>query len=365
MRQPFFSIIVPVYKVPQDYLECCLESIINQTFDEIEVILVDDGSPDNCGEICDEYAKKDSRIKVIHQENQGVSEARNNGIKAAKADWIMFVDSDDWIELDACERLKKHLDSNLCDILMFNGIKEYTDRQEKMNYGFENGRMYITENVDIREFIYRRAMQAPNAEGVRYCPAYYSWDKVYNRAFLINNALQYPKGLSKSEDKVFILRCFEKLNSLYYVDEILYHYRIHPSSVCNRYSENVDKDRIHLARLLSEIAERFDEELGRLKGVEDYNLITKDYMRFIFGIISDVLFLKYYHPDNPHKKTRSIEAKKFINTEPFKSSIRECRYSELTIGGKVKKFLLSLNLVSTFCFIHKIGRMAHKKIVEE
>lgn len=94
-----FSIIVPVYKV-EKYLERCVESIINQTFEDFELILIDDGSPDRCGAICDEYAAEDERIKVIHQKNQGVSVARNAGLDVATGDYICFVDSDDWIELD-------------------------------------------------------------------------------------------------------------------------------------------------------------------------------------------------------------------------------------------------------------------------
>ena len=98
-REPKISVIVPVYKV-EPYLRKCLDSIINQTYRNLQIILVDDGSPDNCGAICDEYASKDSRIEVIHEENGGVSAARNAGLKLAAGDYIGWVDSDDWIEPD-------------------------------------------------------------------------------------------------------------------------------------------------------------------------------------------------------------------------------------------------------------------------
>ena len=96
---PKISIIVPVYKV-ELYLEKCINSILNQTFKDFELILVDDGSPDRCGEICDEYAKKDNRIVVVHKENGGQASARNVGLDIARGDYIGFVDSDDWIERD-------------------------------------------------------------------------------------------------------------------------------------------------------------------------------------------------------------------------------------------------------------------------
>ena len=104
------SIVVPVYNVKESYLTKCLESIIHQTMKEIEIILVDDGSSNDSLKICNKFAEKDKRIIIIQQKNQGVSVARNNGIKISNSEYIMFVDSDDWLEKDACERLYKYKD---------------------------------------------------------------------------------------------------------------------------------------------------------------------------------------------------------------------------------------------------------------
>ena len=109
------SVIVPVYNV-EKYLNKCLDSIISQTYTNLEIILIDDGSTDNCGKICDEYASKDKRIKVIHKENAGVSSARNYGIQCATGDWIMFVDSDDWIEFDAINSIRR--ECRMCNLQM-------------------------------------------------------------------------------------------------------------------------------------------------------------------------------------------------------------------------------------------------------
>ena len=115
MKNETISVIVPVYKV-EPYLRECVDSIINQTYKNLEIILVDDGSPDNCGAICDEYAAKDSRVRVIHKENGGVSSARNAGIEAATGDYIGFVDSDDWIEPDMYENLLESLQRENAEI---------------------------------------------------------------------------------------------------------------------------------------------------------------------------------------------------------------------------------------------------------
>lgn len=104
MRDEKISVIVPIYKV-ETYLPKCLDSILRQTYQNLEIVLVDDGSPDNCGAICDEYARRDSRVKVIHQQNKGVSSARNAGLNIATGDWIAWVDPDDWIEEDMLQYL--------------------------------------------------------------------------------------------------------------------------------------------------------------------------------------------------------------------------------------------------------------------
>jgi glycosyltransferase involved in cell wall biosynthesis len=117
MNMPLISVIVPIYNV-EIYLEKCLNSIINQTYKNLEIILIDDGSPDNCGKICDEYAKKDKRIKVIHKPNGGLSDARNTGLDIAKGEYIAFVDSDDYIAEEMCEELLDIAQKEEADIVV-------------------------------------------------------------------------------------------------------------------------------------------------------------------------------------------------------------------------------------------------------
>lgn len=116
MNRPLISVIVPIYNV-EKYLDRCVESIANQTYKHLEIILVDDGSPDNCSQMCDEWAEKDNRIKVVHKENGGLSDARNAGLKIATGEIVSFIDSDDWIELDMFEKMLNRMQEDNSDVV--------------------------------------------------------------------------------------------------------------------------------------------------------------------------------------------------------------------------------------------------------
>jgi len=355
MDRCFFSVIIPVYNTPKAYLDACVASICAQEFEDMEILLVDDGSANACAACCDGYAQADSRVRVIHQTNQGVSTARNRGIQEAKGTWILFVDADDWIEANTCQILASYLADYTGDLLMFNAINEDKDHRNFIHFDWEDGRIYNMSDAQTRELIYRKAMRPQSANGKQNSALYYCWDKAYKTSFLQKNHLAFPVGLPKSEDKVFILNCLEKADSFYYVNDAIYHYRINEESVCHKYSAKADKDRMHLAEVLYPIATRMDQEMAELTGNENYNLISADYYRFLFGIISDVLLLKYYHADNPEsRKMRHQAARKFVKTEPFLTAIKKCSYSELSTEAKLKKFLLSKGMVSEFILILKL-----------
>lgn len=339
---------------------------MQQSSDAFEVVIVDDGSVKSCADLCDRFAAEDERIRVIHQEGNGVSAARNRGIEAADAEWIMMVDADDWLEPDAVETLRDEVCCNSCDILMFKAVKEYSGKKEILEYKLEGNKIYNMEDIGVKKSFYRRAMGTPNSRSGRSGVICYCWDKVYRKEFLISNGIKFPEGVSKSEDKVFVLSCFEKMRSLFFIDRTLYHYRINSASVCNSYSETADEDRIRLAEMLEETARRMDKEIGGLLGDPDYDGITQEFQRFIFGIISDVLLLKYYHPDyRAGSLSRHREAKAFLKTEPFRSSIRSCSYKELTADAGLKKFLLSHNMSGTFCRLKNARKRRKGAIAEQ
>ena len=217
MNNSLISIIVPVYKV-EPYLRKCVESIINQTYTNLEIILVDDGSPDNCGTICDEYALKDSRIKVIHKENGGLSDARNAGLDIATGDYIGFVDSDDWIEPQMYQRLYELIQKYDAD-MAFGGVADDV---------LDNGSVKTAKTSNYGQTPFAEDKLAAMKRYFR--GSWAAWDKLY-RAELFDG-IQYPVG-EINEDEAIVLHLLDRCQRVCYTNEVFYHYmkRIDGSSI--------------------------------------------------------------------------------------------------------------------------------------
>lgn len=201
MKNPLISVIVPVYKTEQ-YLDRCVESIVNQTYQNLEIILVDDGSPDNCPQMCDDWAKKDERIKVIHLENGGVANARNQGLKIANGEYIGFVDGDDWIEDRMYEILQNNMVDNDADISVC---------------GYQ-----INVENDVAANI-RQVSQFDSLKQI--CTGDYKygvlWNKLYKSSVVQNHEMP---NLVCCEDLVFNYYVFKNAKTVIECDSKLYHY---------------------------------------------------------------------------------------------------------------------------------------------
>jgi len=214
------SIIVPVFKVPQ-YLYRCVESIIGQTYDNLEIILVDDGSPDNCPEMCDSWAKKDSRIKVIHKKNGGLSDARNAGLEIAAGELIGFVDSDDWIAPEMYERLKKALDNDQSDISACTVEMVWED-------GTPNSFLTVQENCTLER---TEAQLALMQESKLKQPV---WYKLYKRSVIAG--IPFEKG-KQHEDVYWSYQVVGNAERVSVIDYIGYFYWQRSDSIMgNNYS---------------------------------------------------------------------------------------------------------------------------------
>ena len=211
---PKVSVIVPVYNV-EEYLPKCLDSIINQTLEDIEIILVDDGSPDNCFRICDEYAEKDSRVKVIHQKNSGPSVARNTGIKNATGEYVGFVDADDYID---CYMYEKLVD--VCD---------------KNNYDAVFSNYYKVNKNDISVNQYKNSLEMLlSYKDIVSGKLVFIWKNIYRRNFLLENDILFNKDVSIGEDTTFNLNCVLCSNKIYYINIPFYYYVQRESSIMGK-----------------------------------------------------------------------------------------------------------------------------------
>ncbi|MFR3841771.1 MAG: glycosyltransferase family 2 protein [Mediterraneibacter faecis] len=206
------SVVVPVYKVEQ-YLERCVKSICEQTYQELEIILVDDGSPDRCGEMCEELAQKDKRIQVLNKQNGGLSDARNAGVKLATGKYLLFVDSDDYIAKDLVEKTVTEAEKMACDMVLFdyycveNGIEEVRTTQ------IPGGKVISLEKE-------HQLLLAPPA----------AWAKLFNREFYVKADCPFPKGLY-FEDLATTPIFFLKAKRISYLKEPLYYYIIRENSI--------------------------------------------------------------------------------------------------------------------------------------
>lgn len=260
MGNGLISIIVPVYKV-EDTLDRCVKSITQQTYQNIEIILVDDGSPDRCPEMCDEYVLRDNRISVIHKENGGLSDARNTGLRAANGDYVMYVDSDDYIETDACKRL---LDNMQADVdFVVGAIKEV--RANEINYQ-RHSNLISGKKYNSKDFVIKSIQK-----NEWFAPAVLN---LYKRSFLLSNQLFFKIGFYY-EDMEILLRLYLSADNVVYVDYPFYNYIIRENSIMT--SDITDKKKKMAIAIYS-------EWMQIIREIQDV-----EYQKYLLGILT-----KYY-----------------------------------------------------------------------
>ena len=225
----FFSVIVPVYKV-EDYLSNCIESVLHQTFSDFELILVDDGSPDNCPGICDSYQKRDARIKVIHKPNGGLASARRAGIREAQGDYVFNLDSDDLIEKDTLESAYQIIMDTDCDIVSFS-YKWVKNGQTVhiTNDGLEEG---LYTGKDLENCIYPRLLMDKNMQHV----SYYLSGKAVKRALLTPHQLNVSEAISLGEDLCCVVPCYLHAKSVFICKKEAYLYTVREDSLSKEFN---------------------------------------------------------------------------------------------------------------------------------
>ena len=220
------SIIVPVYNA-EKLLDRCINSILGQTYTNLELILINDGSKDNSGAMCDFWAEKDARVKVIHQENQGVSATRNVGLDVAQGDYICFVDADDWLESDMVEQAYTEACANAAEIVLFDPYVHMV----------KTGKTHV-DSIHFYEESTKIAKTDITPEHLRYM-AGTIWRLLYKKSLLEHYNIRFDTQLPLSEDRIFNMAALGCSEAIYYLRKPLYHYWINEASATSKYRKNM------------------------------------------------------------------------------------------------------------------------------
>lgn len=347
MEKVKVSVIIPVYNV-EKYIGMCIESVCKQTIKEIEIIVVDDGSTDNGYAVCDELAKRDDRIVLIKQENQGVSVARNKGIERATGEWLAFIDSDDWIEPNYLEVLYSAGEKNKADISICGFFFNYPDEEVKRSH-YKTDMMFVgRENIkEIQlQILAQNVSRIKDNSGDRIGAP---WCKLYRTDFVKSNGLSFIPGLKRSQDVLFNLYALNEAERICYTDTPSYHYRIIDESVCNKFSRqiltNVD-DYLREMRLFIKNKARSNQRF------------VEAYYAKVCTSIYKCLVQYFLHKDNKQsyiEKRRDIIL--FLRQPMYSKALKRVKYKNLELTEKIFVFCLKYNMVGSIILLVNARRL--------
>ncbi len=289
MIQNLISIIIPAYNSDQ-YIGRCINSLLNQTYIKIEVLVIDDGSSDNTASIVSGFCDKDDRVRLIKKNNQGVSIARNVGIEEAKGEFILFVDSDDWIENNTCENSLKAILDYQADVVMWPYVREQGKTHLRKRI-IDND--HVFDNDDIISL--HRRFVGPNDVEIRHPENMDSlctvWGKLYKSSIIEDNNIRFIdiREIGSYEDGVFNLDYYSCVDKAVYINQYLYHYQVNSTSITNSFNANLENQRCALYR---ELKRRIDNNNW---DVSYYNALNNRICIDVLGLGINILSM-----DAPH-----------------------------------------------------------------
>lgn len=316
-----FSVIVPCYNVER-YLPKCIESLCKQSLKDIEIILVDDGSPDNSGRICDEWAEKDKRIQVIHKSNGGVSAARNDGLIMATGEYVIFCDSDDWMDNDALENLYNKAEETDADIVIGDVSQIYEGKRKPVHF---YDKEFVTSDKQYIDGLIKANFCR------KYCPNPYNgqpafgyggpWNKAVKRSFLIENGIRFDvrvKGIF--DDILFTAYILANAKKIAYIQKNVYNYRILSDSITHSFKPNLLDINDAIFNSWEEFLKKYD-----LNGA-----FTEAYAANVIRRLKSTLGLYYFSSKNPMSICEQFkDIKRLIAKEPYATAIKNARPSKL------------------------------------
>ncbi|MBQ2966590.1 MAG: glycosyltransferase family 2 protein [Clostridia bacterium] len=337
----FFSVIVPVYKV-EKYLQSAIESVLNQTFSDFELILVDDGSPDSCPAICDSYKAKDARVKVIHKSNGGLASARRAGIQVASGEYVFNLDSDDLIEADTLECAKKIICDTDCDMVSF--AYRWVKNGQTVNLtddGLDEG-LYTKDK--IKQYIYPRLLMDKDMNHV----SYYLSGKAVKRTLLTPHQLAVNEKISLGEDLCCTVPCYLHAERVYISKKTAYLYTVREDSLSKEFNT---KQIALVENVIREI-----EKSDAVK-LSDFEKQKSRYSCFMcFTILASAA------EGNHFKSIRAI--RESVKNSMHAKLIPQAEFENISVKSKISVFLMQKNLYKiAFYFLNACKNI--KKILRK
>lgn len=318
------SVVVPIYNVEQ-YLGELIESLIHQTLKDLEIILVDDGSPDNSGAICDEYAAKDARIKVIHKANGGVGAARNDGLKIANGEWIIFCDSDDWLELDALENLVNAAESTGSDIAFGDANLAYGSNVKKNQLYRESFVAADREAIDqlIAAVFSRNYCANPPEAGPGNGGYGGPWNKLVRRQLITDNDISFDVRVrGHFDDILYIVHVYACANKIVYIDKPVYNYRQLSNSIAHSTAFKSG-----LLDINDAIFNSWQEFMAKYGSDGRY---LKPYYANVIRRFKSALGPYFFNKNNPKSFNEQCkELRSLMDSEPYATALREAEPDKL------------------------------------
>lgn len=325
--QSLISIIVPAYNV-ELFIEDCVDSILKQSYSNWELILVDDGSSDKTPVLCDQYAAKDKRIKVVHKPNGGLVSARNAGYESASGDWVMYLDGDDWLEYSTCEELIKKIEKYNPEIIFWNTLQNLNGKSIKGKLEWkceEPEKLYL--NAECQNLTYNTLVYSSGIAT--------AYSKLLRRDFIEQYQLWHnPKLRQGAEGIEFSLRVFNSAQKAVFVNQYLTHYRYNENSISKRVDE----------KNTGYIADCFNEMYKYIKKQSEKDLLLSAFYQRILYVIIAIGFSTYFHPNN--KESFFQKAKKYHraiqNTAVFAEALANGDASKLDKFRKITIGIIKL-----------------------
>lgn len=340
------SIIVPVHNAAH-LLESCVNSLLEQTYSNLEIILINNASTDNSLSMCQQLRERDKRVIVIHTDEAGVSNARNLGLECVTGEFVTFVDSDDWLELNCIERAIAEQKQSGADVVIWSFFKNIGSQELRLAMLPEDKKFFTTDLE--KKYLYKKSIDAQfdKISSANDVSVGTTWGKLYSTDLIQQNNLRFVLALTRAQDVVFSIQAFKQAQKIYYFNESLYHYRIHSSSTCqsSRFIADTTTPFNTLAEELLLFAQGFSNNKDVLS-IIDYRIIRIIYWHFDHN---------YFHPKNPKPLlSKRKEFLQLLKKSYYRDALYTVELNKLPKQRRVMVFLLRKRMVFMFYVFEKL-----------